>query len=140
MRSILVVANQTLGGETLMRRLREVVYFGPCHFHIVVPATPIRHQITWSEGEAQVVAQHRLAAALNRLTREGLNVTGEVGDPSPMLAISDAMRHEHFDEVMLSTLPIGASRWLHLDLPTRVRRRYNVPVTHVVAALDVTPA
>ena len=53
-----------------------------------------------------------------------------------MLAIADAMGHDHFDEVMLSTLPIGASRWLHLDLPTRVRRRYGVPVTHVVTELD----
>jgi hypothetical protein len=137
MRSILVVANQTLGGETLMRRMREVVYYEPCRFHVVVPATPVHHQIAWSEGEAHVVARHRLAAALAALDREGFIVTGEVADPSPMLAISDAMRVDHYDEVILSTLPLGVSRWVHLDLPARVRRRFGVPVTQVISDVEV---
>ena len=66
--------------------------------------------------------------------------TGEVGDASPFLAISDAMRHDDYDEVMLSTLPLSASRWLKMDLPNRVRRRHGVPVTHVVAADERQPA
>ena len=69
-----------------------------------------------------------------------LTVTGEVADPSPMMAISDALRHDRYDEVILSTLPVGVSRWVHLDLPSRVRRRFGVRVTHVAANAEPLPA
>jgi hypothetical protein len=59
-------------------------------------------------------------------------VTGEVGDASPMQAIADAVRHQRFDEMILSTFPASVSRWVKLDLPQRVKRRYGLPVTHVV--------
>ena len=140
MRSILVVANQTLGGDTLLQRMREAVWFEPCRFHVVVPATAVPHHLAWNEGEALAYAEQRLERALARFDEEGFVVTGEVGDASPFLAICDAMRHDDYDEVMLSTLPLGASRWLKLDLPTRVRRRHGVPVTHVVAAETPQPA
>jgi hypothetical protein len=35
----LVVANQTLGGDQLLEQLRERMEAGPCHFHVLVPAT-----------------------------------------------------------------------------------------------------
>ena len=140
MRSILVVANQTLGGEALTRRMREAVVGEACRFHLAVPATPIGHQLTWSEGEAHVVAQRRLEDALARLRREGFTVSGEVADPSPMMAITDALRRDAYDEVILSTLPVGVSRWVKLDLPSRIRRRFGVPVTHVVADAEPLPA
>ena len=134
MRSILVVANQTLGGEALLQRMREAVWFEPCRFHVLVPASAVPHQLAWNEGEALAYAEERLAEALTRFDEEGFDVTGEVGDASPFLAISDAMRHDDYDEVMLSTLPLGVSRWLKMDLPARVRRRHAVPVTHVIGA------
>jgi hypothetical protein len=37
----LVVANQTLGGDQLLEQLRERMEAGPCHFHVLVPATPV---------------------------------------------------------------------------------------------------
>ena len=41
------------------------------------------------------------------------------------------MRSGAFDEVIISTLPLGVSRWLGLDVPHRVERRFKVPVTTV---------
>jgi hypothetical protein len=140
MRSILVVANQTLGGDALTRRMRDAVVAEPCRFHLAVPATPTGHMLTWSEGEAHVVAQRRLDDALRRLEQEGFSVTGEVSDPNPMLAITDALRHDRYDEVILSTLPVGVSRWVRLDLPSRIRRRFGVKLTHVVADAEPLPA
>jgi hypothetical protein len=96
--------------------------------------------LTWSEGEAHVVAQRRLDDALRRLEQEGFSVTGEVSDPNPMLAITDALRHDRYDEVILSTLPVGVSRWVRLDLPSRIRRRFGVKLTHVVADAEPLPA
>ena len=133
MRRYLVVANQTLGGEALLAHIREAMSLGGCAFHLVVPATPAKDHLTYTEGEARALAEERLRDGLARLRAEGANVTGEVGDASPMPAIDDAMRHETFDEVILSTFPPSISRWVKLDLPQRVKRRYHVPVTHVVS-------
>jgi hypothetical protein len=137
MRRFLVVANQTLGGDALLRRVREAVSWGPSSFHLLVPATPVRHQLTWTEGEAQAVARQRLDEGLARFETEGFNVSGEVGDANPMLAIADALRDGNFDEVILSTLPVGVSRWVRMDLPSRVHRRFGLPVTHVIADTEL---
>ena len=37
-----------------------------------------------------------------------------------------------FDEIILSTLPAGVSKWLGRDLPSRVRRSFPLPLTHLI--------
>jgi hypothetical protein len=133
MRHYLVVANQTLGGEHLAAKVKECLAAGPCDFYVVVPATHPKDHMTWTEGAAHAVAQRRLEAALSRFAKLGADVDGEVGDASPMLAIRDALIGRNFDELILSTLPPGPSRWLKQDLPHRVERTFSFPVTHVVA-------
>jgi hypothetical protein len=140
MRHYLVVANQTLGGEALLRQIREAMSLGSCEFHLVVPATPAHDHLTYTEGEARALAESRLQDGLARLRAEGAEVTGAVGDASPVLAIADAIRERPFDEVILSTFPPSISRWVKLDLPQRVRRRYGLPVTHVVAQPESSSA
>jgi hypothetical protein len=56
-----------------------------------------------------------------------------VGDPDPVAAVGDAMRAEEFDELVVSTLPRGVSRWLRMSLPHRLRRMTDLPVLHVTA-------
>lgn len=133
MRRFLVVANQTLAGEQLFAKAAELSRNGDCSFYVVVPATPGHKQLVWSEGEAHAIAERRLASALQKLGDLGCTVDGEVGDASPMQAITDALEHVDADEILLSTLPPGASRWLRQELPRRVERRFGLPVVHVVA-------
>ena len=38
------------------------------------------------------------------------------------------------DEIILVTFPPGISRWLGQDLPHRLQKRFDLPVTHLVAA------
>ena len=78
-------------------------------------------------------AQERLATALAAMRARGLAVEGEVGDQDPIAAVHETWDPAQYDEVVVSTLPTGASRWLQVDLPHRVERLTNVPVTHVVA-------
>jgi hypothetical protein len=138
MRRYLVVANQTLGGEPLLARIRELARRGPCRFHIVVPATPPRDH-PWTEGEARAIARSRLDAEMARMKGLGVDVDGEVGDGNPMLAIEDAIRDRGpFDEIVLSTLPPGISRWLKLDLPHRAES-FGLPVTHVIGEAEPMP-
>lgn len=139
MRRYLVVANQTLGGEHLVQRVREYVSTGASVFHIVVPATPPQEHLVWTEGEAQAIARERLERAIGRFRQVGAEADGEVGDPNPLMAIEDVLRHQSFDEIILSTLPSGPSRWLKMDLPARVESHFGLPVTHVVGEPDQAP-
>lgn len=134
MRRYLVVANQTLLGDPLLGRIQECLAAGPCQFHLVVPATHVPGKVTWTEGHDQAVARERLDQALERFRALGADVEGEVGDARPIDAIRDVMLHAPpFDEIIISTLPHGLSKWLHQDLPHRVQRTFTLPVTTIVA-------
>jgi hypothetical protein len=50
-----------------------------------------------------------------------------------MVAIEKTIAHRQFDEIILSMLPAGISRWLAMDLPHRVRRKTNIPLTVITA-------
>ncbi len=56
-----------------------------------------------------------------------------VGAPEPLDAIQDAVNLHGFDEIILSTLPKRVSRWLHLDLPSKLNV-LGLPVTTVTAS------
>jgi hypothetical protein len=119
--SLLVVANVTAGSDELMECLRERADKGACRFTLVMPAT----------GAG---ARERLDAALERMRAAGLDtVEGRVGDPDPVVAVMDVWDPMKFDEVIVSTLPTGSSRWLGLDLPHRLEKLTSVPVRHVVS-------
>jgi hypothetical protein len=134
MRRYLVVANQTLGGEHLRQRILDLIAEGPSQFHLVVPAS--HPSGWWSDGEAKAMAARRLDSALASLRALGADVSGEVGDASPVRAIADVLLQEPFDEIILSTLPPGPSRWLRQDVVHRVQRTFVVPCTHIVASRE----
>jgi hypothetical protein len=131
MRRYLVVANRTLGGQHLLDAVRERMQDGECTFHVVVPAS--HPSSAWSEGQVIAMAKERLDDALARFGELGATATGEVGDASPVRAIGDVLLREPVDEIILSTLPSGPSRWLRQDAVHRVQRNYDVPVVHIVA-------
>jgi hypothetical protein len=131
-RKVLVVANQTACGAELLREIRRRMQAGPCTFTLVVPATAPQDHATWTEGEAHDVARARMEDAVALFRREGADVKGVVGDASPVLAIADVLILVPHDEIILSTLPPGASRWLKKDLPHRVETRFGLPVTTVI--------
>jgi hypothetical protein len=155
-RRYLVVANQTLGGPSLVDKLNECMAAGPCRFYIAVPATPTSQLLEPVEQGmslegvdggagvpdvnriARVVARRRLEKELARLHEAGAEAAGEVGDPRPMHAIQDALRREPADEIIVSTLPHRLSRWLVMDLPHRAKR-LGLPVTHVAGAAGPPP-
>ena len=131
MRSYLVVGHQTLDSPELAEAIRERMATGPATFHVVVPAAPIQRGLTWDEDEAREAAQARLEAAIERLSADGATVTGEIGNRDPVEATEDALRGREVDEVLLSTLPPGISRWLGQDVPSRLKGSILVPVTVV---------
>jgi hypothetical protein len=131
MRRYLIVANRTLGGSHLTSKVRELHEGRPSSFYIVVPATPPTGH-TWSEGEARAIAAARLDSAIRLLGGIGVEAEGEVGDEHPTYAIQDVLAKHEIDEIILSTLPPGMSRWLKRDLPRRIKIEFGLPVTHIV--------
>jgi hypothetical protein len=144
----LVVANQTLAGDQLMAEVRRRAAAGPSSFYVVVPNTrsvdatrasgaplaPATATVSAEEDHrATLIAQSRLHQAVTQLRAEGLDARGDLGDPDPLTAIEDALAAEQFDEIIISTLPSGISRWLSMDLPSRAERKFKLPVTTVTA-------
>lgn len=129
----LVVGNETLDGDRLLDRLRELASAGDAEFHLLVPALHPRG--AWTDAQVEIAAHHRMEDAMARWNALGLRMTGgEAGDVSPYRAIGDVLlRDGSFDAVVLSTHPIGISRWLHHDVVHRVQRDYRIPVIHVMA-------
>ena len=82
-----------------------------------------------------------LALALPLLEEAaGGPVEGIVGDPEPLNAVQDAVNLQGFDEIIVSTLPVRVSRWLRLDLPSKVGG-LGLPVTTITATEhSATPA
>lgn len=133
MQRILVVANQTLAGEEVMAWLRERVRRDECAVHVLVPANVDTQSWVHDDDSDHELAAQRLEDALGVFGQLNVPLTGEVGDSRPVDAILDVLRRELIDEILLSTLPVGVSRWLRLDLVHRVERAVDVPVSHVVA-------
>ena len=75
---------------------------------------------------------------VERLAAAGVEVEGTVGDASPVRAIDDVLIEHPHDEIILSTLPPGISRWLKKDLPHRVEQRFALPVTTVISTRQPT--
>ncbi len=134
MRRYLVVANQTLLGGPLLTRVQGCLAAGPCQFHLVVPASHAGGRAVWTEGHDRGVAAVRLAEGLERFPSLGADVVGEVADANPIDAVRDVLLHAPpFDEIVVSTLPPGLSRWLRQDLPHRIQRTFDLPMSLVVA-------
>jgi hypothetical protein len=132
--SVLVVAHQTAVGHALLEAVRERAAQGPARFHLVVPRSPHgMHKVVDPREAGEAEAQGVLAQALPSLSEAaGHEVTGAIGDAEPLMAIHDAVNLGHYDEIIISTLPLGVSRWLKLDLISKARA-LGLPVTHVAA-------
>ena len=138
---VLVVAHQTAANDALLDAVRHRAQQGPARFHLIVPRRPhgmhkVVDPIEAGEREAQLV----LDEALPKLSRAaGSAVTGSIADPEPLMAIHDAVNLGQYDEIIISTLPLGISRWLKLDLVSKARG-LGLPVTHVAASEKVVAA
>jgi hypothetical protein len=131
MATTVIVANQTLPSKALADAIAERIRAGVTSFYVVVPATPIGHGLTWDEEATRQEARERLGEFIEHLTTQGVEAAGEVGDRDPVAAVRDALRGREINEVVLSTLPPGISRWLGQDIPSKLRHNVSVPVAVV---------
>jgi len=131
---VLVVANRTADSSELIAALRQRAARSPTRFTLLVPAVP--RGLAWAADmkAGGPEAAPRAEVGARRMRIAGLEVEAAiVGDPDPFAAVGDALRADEFDELVVSTLPRGVSRWLRMSLPHRLRRMTDLPVLHVTA-------
>jgi hypothetical protein len=147
MHKALIVANRTVGGDDLANEVRRRVRDGGCEFHLLVPvASPVSSAVaigaavgdaanisptaSLEVSDERQIARDRLAFGLEWLASLGATATGELStDCDTAAAVARAVEKSPVDEIIVSTLPTTISRWLHQDLPHRIERRVNLPVT-----------
>jgi len=133
----LLVAHQTAHSEELLRGARDLAGRDPdAEFVLLVPSTPIGSLLVWEEGETADVARRRAESARARLEEGGLRVVeARTGDQDPVAAIGDEMNAgRRYEAIVVSTLPAGLSKWVRMDVISRVQRNYPaLPVIHVVS-------
>ena len=149
MRRCLIVANQTLGGAQLLEAVQERIATESHQFYVVVPATPLKDQESVPgrvadpgpspQDRAYALARQRLDRAIEEIRELGAGADGEVGDADPFEAARLAAGRFPADEVIVSTLPLGLSRWLRGNLPARIERALDLPVVRIVADAEAGP-
>ena len=118
---LLVVANRTVDSPELLDALRSRAEAGPLHVTMLAPCA-------YAE---RVQAQDRLQRAAAHLEAAGIESEAMLGDADPIVAVQEAWNPGRYDEVVVSTLAAGSSRWLQVDLPHRVAKLTDCQVRHV---------
>jgi hypothetical protein len=136
-KTVLVVANETLGGLGLLEKARELAAEeGGLRVIVCVPRSRPRHGNVIYDDAVFQAAQTRIDLARQVLRSEGIDAVGEVGDPDPYTATMDAILEHDPDEVIVSTFPTTTSGWLRRDLVERIADAAGRPVHHIVSDID----
>lgn len=123
---ILIVAYRTAATQALYNAVRDRAKRGPCAFTLLVPRPD------FDPGEEAELTLELALPFLDRAARD--HVEGIIGRSEPIEAVRDLWAKAPFDEIIVSTLPAHVSKWLHVDLPHRVAREFEVPVEVVTAS------
>jgi hypothetical protein len=119
--SILIVANRTAATQRLLNAVEGRAAEGPCTFTLLVPDVAHVRDADWTLDTARRLLSNAARAP----------VGGLAGGPDPFEAVREAVATGEFDEIVISTLPRGVSKWLRRDLVTRVRG-LGLPVTSII--------
>lgn len=135
MKTILIVANETLGGTKLIETVLPRLEGGETRAVFCVPRTQPKHGNVIYDDAVYDAAQVRVDLARAYLRQRGIDSIGEVGDPDPYTATMDAIAAYEPDEIVISTHPEPTSGWMRRGLIERIEEATDIPVEHVVVDL-----
>ena len=132
---VVVLANETVGGQKLIEAIEQRAARGPIRCTVVCPQNTPRRGWVIYDDTTRSAARVRLDLILQRLKEMGIPVRGEVMDPDPYFALQDAVREWGADEIIVSTYVYPRSGVLRRDLVERIEKWSGLPVEHVVVDL-----
>lgn len=135
-RHVLVLANETVAGKSLLDALRSRAEQGPIRVTVICPQNAPRSGFVVYQDERRSAAERRLRRTLELLHEAGIAARGAVVDPDPLAALRDAIHEHDPDEIVISTHPELRSSWLRGNLIDRARKLTELPIEHVVVDLQ----
>ena len=148
MSRILVIANQTLRSWELRSVIAERISSGGREFVVAVPMTGVADLVCVDQygipvpcgeidapmgaDDAWSKAEGGIESLLETIRSLGATASAAAGDPDPWVTFK-ALESTGFDEVIVSTLPASLSRWLRMDVVSRIRRVFAGPVREIAA-------
>jgi hypothetical protein len=139
-RHVLVVANETVAGHSLIRALESRDAAGAIRVTVICPVNHPREGYVVYEDTRRAAAGRRLERTLKLLRGEGIPAHGLVVDADPVSAVNDAIAQLEPDEVIVSTHPESRSGWLRRDVVTELRKASgDLPFEHVIVDLEREP-
>jgi hypothetical protein len=128
---IVVLANEVIGDQALVREVVRHVEGRPTQIRIVAPAL-VKSPLDLAAGDVDDEiddARRRLEASIATFGQSGIEATGDVGEADPVLALEDALRLFPADEVIVVAHPRERATWLEENVVERARREVGVPFT-----------
>jgi hypothetical protein len=138
MKHVLVIANETVAGQSLIQTLEKRSAEGELLVTVICPVNQPREGYVVYEDTRRASAGRRLDRTLEALRSAGIKASGYVVDADPVAAVKDALvqLEPKPDEIVVSTHPRQRSGWLRRDVVERIRRAAGgLPVEHVVVDL-----
>jgi hypothetical protein len=137
MTHVLVVANETVAGKSLIDALEQRAAQGPVRITVICPVSSPRSGYVVYEDTRRASARRRLDRTLELLRAHDIAADGFVVDADPVDVVRDAFSQlvPPPDAVVVSTHPAARSGWLRRDVVERIRAAVDVPVEHVVVDL-----
>ena len=132
MSSYLIVAHQTAQSRELLDKVAALVAEDAAtEFAILVPERDLTS--SW-EGEGVDIALQHADAARDHFEQAGARIVRtSVGVSDPLRAIEQELSgHQEYSAVIICTLPRAASHWLKRDLIGKARKKFGLPIIHVV--------
>ena len=135
-RHVLVIANETVAGRTLIDALRLRAEAGPMRVTVICPVSNPGEGYVVYEDTRRAAAGRRLDRTLTALRSAAIPAQGLVVETDPVQAVRDALAQlePRPDEIVVSTHPVARSGWLRKNVLDRIRKvAGDLPVDHVVA-------
>jgi len=138
-RHVLVIANETVAGRSLIETIERRRKDGAVRVTVITPVNQPREGYVVYEDTRRAAAGRRLEHTLKALRAAGIPAAGMVVETDPVAATRDALAQLEPppDEVVVSTHPQQRSGWLRRKVVDRIRAAAaGLPVEHVVVDLE----
>ena len=139
---VLVIANETVAGRSLIEAIERRREDGPVRVTVITPVNQPREGYVVYEDTRRAAARRRLEQTLGVLRAEGIPASGLVVETDPVAATRDALAQLEPppEEIVVSTHPLQRSGWLRRNVVERIESAAGgLPVEHVVVDLEREP-